>query len=82
MTIHFDAWEGDPVSIMRRVYEQIVQPFPDALASSMSAALQQHRRYGAQASYDLGLFGLREAELRERFEPYEAAFRARVGVIG
>jgi hypothetical protein len=82
VTIHFDAWEGDPVSIMRRVYARIAQPFPDALASSMSAALQRHRRYGAQASYDLGRFGLREAELRERFEPREAAFRARVSVIG
>ena len=82
VTIHFDAWEGDPVSIVRRVYELIAQPFPDALASSMSASLQQHRRYGEQSSYDLRPFGLREAELRERFEPHEEAFRACASVIG
>lgn len=82
VSIHFDAWEGDPVSIMRRIYERIAQPLPDALASSMTAALQKHRRYGEQASYDLGPYGLREAELRERFEPHEAAFRERVSVIG
>jgi hypothetical protein len=81
VTIHYGAWEGDPVSILRRVYELMAQPFPEALASSMSASLQKHRRYGAQASYDLGPFGLREAELRERFEPHEEAFRACVRVI-
>ena len=81
VSIHFDAWEGDPVSIMRRVYDRIGQPFPDALARSMASSLQKHRRYGEQASYDLGPFGLREAELRERFEPHEEAFRAGVSAI-
>lgn len=82
VTIHFDAWAGDPVSIMRRVYAAIAQPFPDALADAMAtAARQKHHGYGAQASYDLAPFGLREAELRERFEPYEEAFRARTSAI-
>lgn len=81
VTIDFGAWAGDPVSIVRQVYGRIGQPFPDALAGAMAAALQRHRRYGEQASYDLAPFGLDEAALRERFEPYEAAFRARVRVI-
>lgn len=76
VTIHYSAWEGDPVAILRRVYELMAQPFPDALARAMAASLQKHRRYGAQASYDLGPFGLVEAALRERFEPHEEAFRA------
>lgn len=82
ISIHFDAWEGDPIAIMRRLYARIGQPFPDALAAAMAASLEKHHRYGEQARYDLAPFGLREAELRERFEPYEAAFRAQTSVIG
>jgi len=81
VTIPFEAWAGDPVSIMRRVYALIERPFPDALAGAMAAALLQHPRYGVQARYDLGPFGLREAALRERFEPHEEALRACVTVI-
>jgi len=82
ITIDFDAWAQDPVSIMRRYYEATSHPFDDALAARMSAALEKHQRYGEQARYDLAEFGLREGELREHFEPYEAAFRKHVTVIG
>ena len=63
------------------VLEAYVAASVALLIFGIPASLQQHRRYGAQASYDLGPFGLREAELRERFEPHEEAFRARVSVI-
>jgi len=82
VTIHFDAWAGDPVAIMRAVYARTGQPFSDELAAAMTAALRKHHRYGEQGSYDLAEFGLREDELRERFEPREAEFAARVSVIG
>lgn len=82
VTIHFDAWADDPVSIMRGVYELTRQPFTDELADSMSASLRKHHRYGEQSNYDLGEFGLREAALRDRFDPYEAAFRERVSGLG
>jgi hypothetical protein len=81
VTIAFDAWANDPIAIMRKVYALGGQPFPDTLASAMSAALKKHRRYGAEANYDLAEFGLKESELRARFEPYEDEFRARVRVI-
>lgn len=81
VTIRFDAWEHDPISILRQLYGRLSQPFPDALAHAMSASLQTHRRYGEQARYDLAPFGLHEAELRERFEPHEEAFRACVATL-
>ena len=82
VTIDHAAWAGDPVAVVRRIYELTGQPFDDALARAMAAALPNHGRYGAQTHYDLAEFGLREAELRERFEPHEAAFRAQTGAIG
>jgi len=76
VTIDFAAWSRDPVAIMRRVYARTGQVFDDALAAAMAGALGKHARYG-----DLAEFGLRAEALRERFEPHEAAFRARVEVI-
>jgi hypothetical protein len=81
VTIDFDAWAGDPVAIMRRVYELTGQKLTRELGEAMSASLQKHRRYGEQSSYDLGELGLEEAELRARFEHAEAEFRERVTVI-
>ena len=80
VTIDFATWAGDPVAIMREYYERAGQPFTEELARRMGAALEKHHRYGEQAKYDLAEFGLREAELRERLEPYETAFR--VSAIG
>lgn len=80
-SIHLDAWAGDPIAIARRVYAWLGQPLPDARADAMAAALARHPPYGEAARYDLAAYGLREGELRERFAPYEAAFRARVRVI-
>jgi hypothetical protein len=77
LTIDFNAWAGDPVAVMRRYYERVAQPFSEELAAQMRAALRdKHQRYGGEARYDLAEFGLRDEELRARFEPYEAAFRA------
>lgn len=76
ISVDFGVWAGDPVAVMRRYYELTGQPLSDEAARRMQAALAQHARYGEQARYDLGEFGLREEALRERFEPYEAAFRA------
>lgn len=80
-TIDFDAWAGDPVAVMRRVYAWLGQPFSSDLAAAMTASLERHQRYGEQSRYDLAPFGLREAELRERFAPHEAAFRAQTTAI-
>lgn len=81
VTIGFEAWAGDPVATMRRYYELTEQPFPDEVAARMRASLQRHRRYGAEARYDLEEFGLDEAELRARFEPHEEAFRRQTLVV-
>jgi hypothetical protein len=81
VSIDFDAWAGDPVSIMRAYYARIGQRFTEELGALMAASLEKHHRYGEQSKYDLAEFGLREPELRERFEPFEQAFRSRVTVI-
>ena len=81
ITIPFAAWSHDPAATMRQVYDRIDQPWPDELARAMAAGIDKHARYGEQARYDLAEFGLREGELRERFEPYEAAFAERTEVI-
>ena len=74
VTFEFDAWAADPVATMREVYAVTGQLFSDELAVAMQGALSKHQRYGEQGRYDLAEFGLREAELRERLEPYEVAF--------
>jgi hypothetical protein len=81
VTIDFDAWAGDPVAIMRRYYAHIDRPFTAELAARMTAALAHHQRYGEQARYDLGEFGLDADALRARLTPYEHAFRRRVTTI-
>lgn len=80
-SIDFDAWAGDPVSIVRKVYARTGQTFPDALDERMRAALGKNQRYGEQSKYDLAEFGLTEGELRERLEPYETAFRQDTDVL-
>ncbi len=82
LTLDFTAWAGDPLALMRQVYQRTGRPLTEEVAAAMSAALERHQRYGAEARYDLGEFGLREAELRERFEPYERAFASQTQVLG
>jgi Sulfotransferase family len=80
VTIDYQAWTGDPVAIVRRLYALTGQPFSDELAARMRAALPRHARYGEHDKYDLAEFGLREDELRQRFAPYEDAFAREVTV--
>lgn len=80
-SIDYDAWSSNPVSVMRHVYARLGRPFDDTLAARMTTALSKHQRYGEAARYDLTDFGLDEHALRERFEPYESAFRDQVETL-
>lgn len=74
----FDAWSADPVAALAAVYRHLGRPFPPPLAARMRQALPRHARYGAATRYDLAEFGLSAEALRERFAPYDLAFRAQV----
>lgn len=80
-SIDFDAWAGDPVAIMRKVYARTGQSFPEALADRMRGALGRHQRYGEQSKYDLAEFGLVEGAVRARLEPFEVDFRRHTDVV-
>lgn len=77
---------GSTLAAVARVHaflgDQLGDPpgshFSAALAARLTAALPRHAAYGAGDRYDLAEFGLRADELRERFAPYDAAFRAQV----
>lgn len=81
VSIDHSAWAADPVAIMRRLYQRLGRSFDEPLADAMNVALSKHARYGESARYDLADYGLDEHDLRERFEPYEAAFRDQVDTI-
>ncbi len=75
VTLDYESWVGDPLSAIRRYYALAGRRLSDGVARRMASALRRHSRYGKRKRYSLEEFSLREAELRERFEPYRESIR-------
>ena len=82
VTIDYDGWVGDPLSAIRAYYAFLSRRLPETIACRMASSLRKYPRYGRRKRYSLEEFHLRDAELRERFEPHEEIIRRHTTILG
>ncbi|OBJ86450.1 sulfotransferase family protein [Mycobacterium asiaticum] len=73
--IRFDDFMADELGVAERVYALAGEPFTDAARAAVTDYLAGHRR-GRLGSVETSfeMFGLDEADLRDRFAPYVERF--------
>jgi hypothetical protein len=73
--VHFDAFMGDDVAMVRRIYQLAGQPFTDEVDAAMTVFVRDHPRgrHGG-VLYDLGQFGTDRDQLRTSFDFYVERF--------
>jgi hypothetical protein len=73
--VHFDAFMGDDVAMVERIYALAGQPFTPEVKAAMDAFMADHPRgkFG-RIDYDLADFGLDAGECRDRFAFYVERF--------
>lgn len=73
--VRFDDFMADEVGIAKRIYALADEPFTDEVRAAVAGYLSGHQR-GRLGSVETSfeMFGLDEADLRERFAPYVERF--------
>ncbi len=73
--VTFDEFMADELGVAERVYGLVGEPVPDDARAAMTAYLAGHQRGRlGKVVTSCEMFGLDEAELRQRFEPYVNRF--------
>lgn len=69
--LELDEIAGNPVGTVQRIYEQFEMPWSDDIGRRVETFVAEnpHGKHGAHR-YELGDFGLRLGEIRERFRTY------------
>ncbi len=77
--IAFDDAVADPIGQVARVYDAVGLPLTVEAESAMRRWLDERPREAARPAYGLEIYGLRPAQVDERFALYNKRFRQYVG---
>ncbi|MFO7566130.1 MAG: sulfotransferase [Enhygromyxa sp.] len=75
LDVRYETLIADPIAAVRRIYEHGSIPWPEGGEAALRGFLgADGRRGGKRHDYSLERFGLREAEIRERFADYSRRY--------